>query len=304
MGLSFPNRVGLAAGFDKNAVAVDGLGALGFGFVEVGTVTPRPQAGQSRPRLFRLPASGALLNRLGFPNDGAEAIAARLRRRRFRGIVGVNIGKNAATPIERAVDDSVSCLRLVHGVADYVAVNVSSPNTAQLRGLQAPARLEPLLTALLAERARLAVARPLPLLLKIAPDLSGAELGELARLVTRLGVDGVIASNTTLGRASLAGGAAGERGGISGAPLRAVALEVVAALRAPRAARGDHWRRRHRLAVRGACHARRRRRPRRALHRARVPGSGAGRTLRTGPCPACRAAVSAPARRPIGHNAS
>jgi dihydroorotate dehydrogenase len=232
MGLRFPNRVGLAAGFDKNAVAVDGLGALGFGFIEVGTVTPRPQPGQARPRLFRLPAAGALINRLGFPNEGAAVVAGRLRRRRFRGIVGVNIGKNAATPIERAVDDYVRCLQLVHAVADYVAVNVSSPNTVSLRELQAPERLEPLLTALLAERARLARARPLPLLVKIAPDLSAAELGDLTRLVSRLGIDGVIATNTTLRRAALGTERCEERGGMSGAPLRAVARDVVAALRA------------------------------------------------------------------------
>jgi hypothetical protein len=147
LGLRFPNRVGLAAGFDKNAVAVDGLGSLGFGFIEVGTVTPRPQPGQPRPRLFRLPAEGALINRLGFPNDGVEKIASRLRHRRYRGIVGVSIGKNANTPVARAIDDYVSCLRTVRSVADYIAVNVSSPNTIGLRDLQARERLEPLLTA-------------------------------------------------------------------------------------------------------------------------------------------------------------
>ena len=138
MGLRFPNRVGLAAGFDKNAVAVDGLGSLGFGFIEVGTVTPRAQPGQPLPRLFRRPAAGALVNRLGFPNDGAERVASRLRHRRYGGIVGVNIGKNAATPVERAIDDYVSCLRTVRGVADYVAINVSSPNTAGLRDRKRP----------------------------------------------------------------------------------------------------------------------------------------------------------------------
>jgi dihydroorotate dehydrogenase len=231
MGLRFPNRVGLAAGFDKNAIAVDGLGALGFGFIEVGTVTPRPQPGQPRPRLFRLPASGALVNRLGFPNDGADVVARRLRRRRYRGIVGVNIGKNATTPMERAVDDYVRCLRLVHDVADYIAVNVSSPNTAELRDLQARDRLEPLLTALIAERTRLATGRRLPLLLKIAPDLTSTELGDVAGLVSRLGVDGVIATNTTVSRAQLASDAKDEQGGVSGAPLRAAALRTVEALR-------------------------------------------------------------------------
>jgi len=194
MGLRFSNRVGLAAGFDKSAVAVDGLGALGFGFIEVGTVTPRPQSGQPRPRLFRLPTSGALLNRLGFPNDGAEVVAARLRRRKFRGILGINIGKNADTSISRAVDDYVNCLRLVRGVADYVVVNVSSPNTSALRELQARERLEPLLSALLDERTQggTKIGRRLPLLVKIAPDLTSGEIGELATLIKAMPLDGVV----------------------------------------------------------------------------------------------------------------
>ena len=231
MGLKFPNRVGLAAGFDKNATAVDGLGRLGFGFIEVGTVTPRPQAGQPRPRLFRLPAAGALVNRLGFPNDGAEAVAARLRRRSYRGIVGVNIGKNATTPLERAVDDYVAALRVLGGVADYVAINVSSPNTPSLRELQARARLEPLLTALLAERTRQGP-RHLPLLLKISPDLGGEELAEIATLVRTLPLEGVIATNTTLARGGFEHPLAVPAGGLSGRPLKAAALGAVAALRA------------------------------------------------------------------------
>ena len=230
MGLRFPNRVGLAAGFDKNASAVDGLGRLGFGFLEVGTVTPRPQPGQPRPRLFRLPAAAALVNRLGFPNEGVAAVAARLRHRRFHGIVGVNIGKNAATPLDRALDDYVACLQGVARVADYVAVNVSSPNTPLLRELQSRARLEPLLTALLAERRAHATGRPLPLLLKISPDLVPDELAEIAALVRQLGLDGVIATNTTLGRDGL--GVRAPSGGISGRPLHARAVEVVRALRA------------------------------------------------------------------------
>jgi len=230
MGLRFPNRVGLAAGFDKNAIAVDGLGALGFGFIEVGTVTPRPQPGQPRPRLFRLPRSAALINRLGFPNDGAEVVARRLRRRRFRGIVGVNIGKNAATPLERAVDDYVSCLKAVHAVADYVAVNVSSPNTSALRDLQATNLLEPLLTALLEARSSFRGEHRPPLLLKISPDLAPAELVDIARLASRLKIDGVIATNTTTSRSPISG-AAHERGGLSGAPLRPAALKTVAELR-------------------------------------------------------------------------
>jgi dihydroorotate dehydrogenase len=234
MGLRFSNRVGLAAGFDKSAVAVDGLGALGFGFIEVGTVTPRPQSGQPRPRLFRLPTSGALLNRLGFPNDGAEVVAARLRRRKFRGILGINIGKNADTSISRAVDDYVNCLRLVRGVADYVVVNVSSPNTSALRELQARERLEPLLSALLDERTQggTKIGRRLPLLVKIAPDLTSGEIGELATLIKAMPLDGVVATNTTVSRADIPDADTLQSGGVSGTPLRAAAMRTVKALRA------------------------------------------------------------------------
>jgi dihydroorotate dehydrogenase len=229
MGLAFPNRVGLAAGFDKNAVAVDGLGRLGFGFIEVGTVTPRPQGGQPRPRLFRHASEQALINRLGFPNDGAAAIAKRLRRRRYRGVLGVNIGKNADTPLDRALDDYVACLRALHGVADYVAVNISSPNTAALRELHAPARLEPLLTGLMRERDALlrGSTRRLPLLLKVSPDLDGAALQAVASVALRVRIDGLIATNTTVQR----GPAFEQTGGLSGAPLHALALDTVAALR-------------------------------------------------------------------------
>jgi dihydroorotate dehydrogenase len=232
LGLRFPNRVGLAAGFDKNAVAVDGLGTLGFGFIEIGTVTPRPQAGQSRPRLFRFPDSGALLNRLGFPNEGAEAAVARLRRRRYRGIVGINIGKNADTPLDRAVDDYRSALRTVQAVADYIVVNVSSPNTAALRELQSRDRLAPLLGALLEERGRARDPRsPLPLLVKISPDLPLPELEELARTVRELALDGIVATNTTLDRALLPAAEGMGAGGISGRPLQASALRTVETLR-------------------------------------------------------------------------
>jgi dihydroorotate dehydrogenase len=234
MGLRFPNRVGLAAGFDKNAAAIEGLGSLGFGFIEVGTVTPRAQPGQPRPRLFRLPAEGALINRLGFPNDGAAKVAAALRHRRYRGILGVNIGKNAATPISRAIDDYVSCMRMVQRVADYVAINVSSPNTAGLRELQAREYLEPLLTALLQERTKHSRSREryLPLLVKIAPDLSIAEMQDIASLLMDLPVDGIIATNTTMGRDGVIGAAGLQRGGISGRPLHPLALRTVTDLRA------------------------------------------------------------------------
>ncbi len=231
MGLRFANRVGLAAGFDKNASAIDGLGSLGFGFIEIGTVTPRPQPGQPRPRLFRLPTAEALVNRLGFPNDGAEKVAARLRHRTYRGIVGVNIGKNATTPLERAIDDYLSCLRTMRSVADYIVVNVSSPNTAGLRSLQARELLEPLLTGLLAERGTRSADRPLPLLLKISPDLSAPELQDVAALLKTLPLNGVVATNTTLSRKGLGTAASAQTGGLSGRPLQPLSLRTVASLR-------------------------------------------------------------------------
>jgi dihydroorotate dehydrogenase len=231
LGLRFPNRVGLAAGFDKNAAAVDGLGSLGFGFIEVGTVTPHAQRGQPRPRLFRLPAEGVLINRLGFPNDGAEKVASRLRHRRYRGIVGVNIGKNAETPVSRAIDDYVSCLRAVRSVADYVAVNVSSPTTVGLRDLQARERLGPLLAALLQEQA-CGGADPVPLLVKISPDLSSEELRGIVALLKELPIDGVIATNTTVTLEGDRSGANAQAGGVSGPPLHPIAVRTVAELRA------------------------------------------------------------------------
>lgn len=233
LGLRFPNRVGLAAGFDKDAIAVDGLGALGFGFIEVGTVTPRAQGGQPPPRLFRIPAAAALINRLGFPNEGADVVAARLRHRKYRGVVGINIGKNAATPLERGIDDYVSCLRAVRQVADYVVVNVSSPNTPGLRSLQSPRWLEPLLSALLQERAQAQShrARELPLLLKISPDLTAAELQDIVSILTRLPLDGVVATNTTLSREAVGIATRTRDGGLSGRPLHPLAIHTVAALR-------------------------------------------------------------------------
>ncbi|HET8699181.1 MAG TPA: quinone-dependent dihydroorotate dehydrogenase [Gammaproteobacteria bacterium] len=230
MGLHFPNRVGLAAGFDKNAEAVDGIGRFGFGFIEVGTVTPRPQRGQPPPRLFRHPRAGALVNRLGFPNDGAAAVAGRLRRRRYRGVLGVNVGKNADTPIDRALDDYVACLRALHDAADYVALNISSPNTAALRDLHQSERLEPLLSGVLAERERLVRrgARRLPLLLKVSPDLEPDALREVARVAAQVGVDGLVATNTTVRRAGVP---AEPIGGLSGRPLHPLALAAVTRLR-------------------------------------------------------------------------
>jgi dihydroorotate dehydrogenase len=234
LGLRFPNRVGLAAGFDKNARYVDALGALGFGCVEVGTVTPRAQPGQQRPRLFRVSASQALINRMGFPNEGAAIVAARLSRRRFAGVCGVNIGKNAATPISAAVDDYVECFRTVAPHADYVAINVSSPNTEGLRQLQEPDQLQPIVSAVIEARREVyaATGKRVPLLLKVSPDLAPAELVRSARLACESGIDGIIATNTTLNRSGVARRWRDQAGGLSGAPLRPLALQAVQLLRA------------------------------------------------------------------------
>jgi dihydroorotate dehydrogenase len=233
MGLDFPNRVGLAAGLDKNAAHIDALASLGFGFIECGTVTPRAQPGNPKPRLFRLPAAEALINRLGFNNDGVDRLLANVARASWRGILGLNIGKNFDTPNARAADDYLTCLRAVHARASYVTVNVSSPNTKGLRDLQSEEALGALLTALKAEQAALAQrhGKYTPLAIKIAPDLAPAAIEGIARLLVRHAVDGVIATNTTLARGGVAGlpGAA-EAGGLSGRPLRAQATAVVRTL--------------------------------------------------------------------------
>jgi dihydroorotate dehydrogenase len=239
-GLNFPNRIGLAAGFDKNGRYIDALGALGFGFVEVGTVTPRAQPGQVRPRLFRLPGQRALINRMGFPNEGSAACAIRLARRTWRGVCGVNIGKNAQTPIARAIDDYVACYRAVAPLADYVAVNVSSPNTQDLRRLQEANYLQPIIEALIEQREALSrqQGRPVPLLIKISPDLSEEELIAVARLLLHTGVDAVIATNTTISRPGILDQASADvnpftlqEGGMSGEPLRSLALRAIRTLR-------------------------------------------------------------------------
>jgi len=235
LGLRFPNRVGLAAGFDKNGACIDALGMLGFGFLELGTVTPKPQPGNPRPRIFRLPEAQALINRMGFPNEGVAALCARLPMRRYAGICGVNIGKNAATPLEQAEADYAACLSAVYPHADYVAVNVSSPNTAGLRELQREGQLRALLESLLRLRSRLATehGRRVPLLVKLAPDLSEAELASAAAAIKELHIDGVIATNTTLSRPGLEGlPAAREAGGLSGAPLLSLSTAAVRRLRA------------------------------------------------------------------------
>lgn len=237
MGLTFRNRVGLAAGLDKDAVAVRGLARLGFGFVEVGTVTPLPQSGNPRPRLFRSVADAALINRMGFNSAGLEAMTRRLahlRKRPLRALLGVNIGKNRDTPLEGAVDDYRACLTAVAPFADYVTVNLSSPNTPGLRRLQAANSAAELLGSL--DDARNAIqdhqGRRLPLAVKVAPDLGEQELGEVADVLRQTNMDAVIAANTTLSRpGSLAAGFAGEQGGLSGAPLAPLARQTVATLR-------------------------------------------------------------------------
>jgi dihydroorotate dehydrogenase len=234
MGLCFPNRVGLAAGLDKNARHIDALGALGFGFIEAGTVTAQPQPGNAKPRLFRLPEVSALINRMGFPNEGAEAIARRLAARRFQGVCGINIGKNATTPLQEAARNYVECFRVVAPFADYVAVNVSSPNTANLRQLQQVDQLRPILDALLEARMQLgsSSSRPLPIVVKVSPDLASEDLAAIAGLVRELRIDGVIATNTTITREVVKGVRNSEQqGGLSGAPMRPLAIKTIPILR-------------------------------------------------------------------------
>jgi len=234
LGLDFPNRIGLAAGADKNARYLNALGLLGFGFVEVGTMTPRPQAGRARPRMFRLTDYEAVINRMGFPNEGVEVVAKRLEAHTFRGIVGANISVNATTPIEHFVDDFVKCFRRVHRLADYVAMNVSSPNTQNLRDMQDKARLRELFERLRQERSSVTGAneKPVPILIKISPDLTEQQLRDTGELALELKVDGVIATNTTLTRDSVRDHPlAKEPGGLSGAPLAPLSLRVVSKLR-------------------------------------------------------------------------
>lgn len=233
-GLQFAHPVGLAAGFDKNGDYLDALGALGFSHVELGTVTPRPQPGNPKPRMFRIPGSLALINRMGFNNKGVDHLVAQLSRSRYRGIRGISIGKNFDTPMENAQDDYVACLRKVYPHADYVAVNVSSPNTARLRELQDRDGLQRILGTLLDERVALQErhGRRVPLLVKVAPDLSEAQVYALAQELRSLQPDGVIATNTSsdlnvLGKPP----AAEQRGGLSGAPLHHLSIKLISQLR-------------------------------------------------------------------------
>lgn len=241
-GLTFPNRVGMAAGLDKNARCIDALGAMGFGFVEVGTVTPKAQPGNPKPRMFRLPEARALINRLGFNNEGLDAFLRNVQQARFCTqtrrhpmLLGLNIGKNATTPIENATSDYLTCLEGVYPHADYVTVNISSPNTQNLRALQSDAALDGLLGAIAERRETLVTqhARRVPVFVKIAPDLDETQVSVIAATLQRHGMDGVIATNTTIGRSAVQGlRHAEETGGLSGAPVLEPSNQVIRQLRA------------------------------------------------------------------------
>jgi dihydroorotate dehydrogenase len=238
MGITFPNPVGLAAGLDKDGAFIDELAALGFGSIEIGTVTPRAQPGNPKPRMFRLPARKAIINRMGFNNGGVDAFVANVQASRFyqeqQGVLGLNIGKNADTPIERAADDYLECLRKVYPYASYVTVNISSPNTKNLRQLQGSSELDALLSQLKGAQARLADqhGRYVPLALKIAPDIDGDQIRDIAGALLRHKIDGVIATNTTLNRREVQGlRHAEEAGGLSGAPVFDLSNIVIRALK-------------------------------------------------------------------------
>ena len=237
-GIAFPNPVGLAAGLDKDGKHIDALGALGFGFLEIGTVTPRPQPGNPKPRMFRLPEAQALINRMGFNNDGVDACVARVRRSRYwqnGGVVGLNIGKNASTPIEDAASDYVLAMNAVYEIASYITVNISSPNTQNLRALQGEEMLRSLLGSLDVAREELSDRFGVrkPLFLKIAPDLDVADINLIADLLLEFGLDAIIATNTTVSRTAVANLEHGnEAGGLSGAPVRAASTEVIKTLKA------------------------------------------------------------------------
>jgi len=234
MGLDFPNPVGVAAGLDKNGDYFEALGDLGFGFVEIGTTTPRPQPGNPKPRIFRLTEARAMINRLGFNNKGVDHLVSRVKKHSFKGILGINIGKNFDTPIENAADDYLHCLEKVYPYADYITANISSPNTKNLRELQSEDQLDDLLGRLSRRRAELADlhGRCIPLAIKVAPDLEDDAIPVVADVMTRHRMDAVIATNTTIGREGVEGlKHADEAGGLSGAPLKPRADKVLAALR-------------------------------------------------------------------------
>jgi dihydroorotate dehydrogenase len=229
-GLAFPNRVGLAAGFDKEGRAIDGLATLGFGHIEIGTITPRPQAGNPQKRLFRLTAHQAIINRMGFNNVGVDQTIRNIKAARYRGILGINIGKNADTPLEKAVEDYLYCLKNFYPYASYITINISSPNTAHLRTLQHGEQLRSLLQALKKSQTELALQhnKKVPLFVKIAPDLSSQELQDIAKIMLEEKIEGVIATNTTQSREGvLDDPQSAEAGGLSGAPLSAKSTELI-----------------------------------------------------------------------------
>lgn len=233
MGLDLPNPVGLAAGMDKNGECIQALAALGFGFIEIGTITPRPQDGNPKPRLFRVPEHRAVINRMGFNNHGIDALIDNVQRANFKGVLGINIGKNATTPIENAVDDYLICLEKAYHHASYITVNISSPNTKNLRDLQGGDELTKLLTALKNKQAHLQAAcnKYVPLAVKIAPDLDTEQIENIAQIVLQTEMDGVIATNTTIDKSTLGSHPlANEQGGLSGEPVREASNRVLAAL--------------------------------------------------------------------------
>ncbi len=230
MGIEFPNRVGLAAGLDKNGEYIDALAALGFGFIEIGTITPRPQAGNPQPRMFRLPQAQAIINRMGFNNHGVEQLVENVKKSHYKGILGINIGKNADTPMEKATEDYLICLRKVYPYASYITANISSPNTKNLRQLQDSTELGGLLSALKEEQKKLAEQhrKYVPIVLKIAPDLNSEQIKAIAELLLHYTFDGVIATNTTVSRDAVQGLKHGdEAGGLSGAPVREASTAVI-----------------------------------------------------------------------------
>lgn len=233
MGIDFPNPVGLAAGLDKNGDAIRGLSDLGFGFIEIGTITPRPQPGNPKPRIFRLPQAQGVINRMGFNNRGVDYLLERVCNAKFDGVLGINIGKNLTTPVEQATDDYLYCLDKVYTSASYITVNISSPNTPGLRSLQYGDSLKELLSALQQRQEDLTEmhGRRVPIAVKIAPDMSDEEVGQVAQIILDCGMDGVIATNTTLSREGVEGMQhADEAGGLSGAPVREQSTHVVRVL--------------------------------------------------------------------------
>lgn len=235
MGLQFPNPVGMAAGMDKNGDYIDALGSLGFGFIEIGTVTPRPQPGNPKPRIFRLEKANAMINRLGFNNKGVDYLVEQVKKRRFSGILGINIGKNFDTPNDKAADDYLVCLEKVYPHADYITINISSPNTRGLRDLQDAEQFDSLLAALNSRRLELAdeFQKRVPLVIKVAPDLEDEQVPGMAQAVVKNEFDGLIATNTTISRDAVKGMRyADEQGGLSGAPVKDRSNHVLAEFRA------------------------------------------------------------------------